>query len=49
MTVADSDLWNENLPSVKLDNNLAVAVVVDLLELADVAYEDNTSVDVSKK
>ena len=33
-----------SLPSVKLDNNLAVAVVVDLLELANVAYGDNMSV-----
>jgi hypothetical protein len=29
--------YQENLPAVKLDNNLARAVVIDLLELANVA------------
>lgn len=29
-----------DLPAVQLDNDLAVAVVIDLLELADVAYAD---------
>jgi hypothetical protein len=42
--------WRDvDLPSVKLDNNLAVAVVVDLLEFANVAWKDDMSVlNVSK-
>jgi len=31
-----------NLPAVELDHNLAVAVVVDLLELANVTCEEKS-------
>lgn len=34
----------EDLPAVKLDDDLAVAVVIDLLELSDVAYDRKMSV-----
>jgi len=34
---ADGGVGDHNLPAVQLDDNLAIAVVVDFLELADIA------------
>ena len=39
----------KNIPAVELDNDLAVAVVIDLLELANVAWEKKRiSMDVAE-
>lgn len=39
--VSDNQSPKDYLPAIKLDDDLAVAVVVDLLKLADVSYQSD--------
>ncbi len=45
-----SESWKtSNSPAVELDNNLAVAVIINLLELADVACGDKNVSEMSRE